>query len=363
MGLDKLRCITPRRPGNAWFDMLNVEFKQPKDQRSLVFNFQFKDRKNVGAIDMTSRVRIHTKPGIEPAFFLELNYIAPGGKLPPLSVWEINPNKFDQGWAGVERMRLQIFTDDCLDLKVTRMDLNAEIEGVSVHYFRDALRIPLKRKSADCAKERDREEWKSCGVQTLYIGRSPSRLRIYDKIQELKYRGIGLRGLPDVLTRFEWELRNDRCPIEHFADIRRLLPDCDPFAAIQLKDASEYYDYKNDPHGSMKRRLFKGLVEDLGIHDAIKVFNRDRNFARDFRPIVVDNTDLKQQIGESYQRTNRRLLSNRGADIPHLYRRCASCDQEVVLSRCPGCCVRVCRKCQELGHGHEKACPNAAAQK
>ena len=100
----------------------------------------------------------------------------------------------------------------------------------------------MKRKSADYAKERDREEWKCRGVQTLYVGRSPSRLRIYEKIQELKYRCVDVTGFPDVLTRLEWELRNNRCPIEHFSDLPRLLPDCHPFAAIQLKEASEYYD-------------------------------------------------------------------------------------------------------------------------
>ncbi len=238
------------------------------------------------------------------------------------------------------------------------MDLNAEVEEVSVHYFRDAIRIPLKRKSADYAKEREREEWKCRGVQTLYVGRSPSRLRIYDKIQELKYRGIDVSGLPNVLTRLEWEFRNDRCPIEHFSDVSRLLPECNPFAAIQLKEASQYYDYKNDPQGSMRRRLFNALVQDLGVHDAAKVFNQNRNFARDFRNIVIDNANLKRRIEESYQRTNRRLLSNHGADIQYLYRRCALCDEEKTLWVCPGCTVRVCTKCQPDVLGHEAGCPH-----
>ncbi len=86
MGLDKLRCITPRRPGLSWFEMMNTELNQPENNRRVVFNFTFHDRKEVGFLGPTAQVRIHTKPGVLPAYFLELNFLAPGGKLPPLTV-------------------------------------------------------------------------------------------------------------------------------------------------------------------------------------------------------------------------------------------------------------------------------------
>ena len=56
---------------------MNAELKKTEAERRFVFNFTFHDRKDVDSIGPTSQVRIRTKPGVKPAYFLELNFKAP----------------------------------------------------------------------------------------------------------------------------------------------------------------------------------------------------------------------------------------------------------------------------------------------
>ena len=58
------------------------------------------------------------------------------------------------------------------------------------------------------------------------------------------------------------------------------------------------------------------LVEDLGSHDAIRIFNKDRNFARDFRTIVIQ---LENCVSPEFQHVRvarvRKITQKIG--IPH----------------------------------------------
>jgi hypothetical protein len=180
--------------------MLNADYRLPADERKYVYRFQFRDREEIPVISPKDQLRIQTRAGVEPFVFLELNFFAPGGKLPPQTVVELNPNKFEDGFAGVSRLLDSMFwLKDAV--KVTRLDLNSDVERATVQYFRDALRYPRKRKSGDIG------EWRKRGTETVYLGRSPSLLRIYDKRQEQKYHRADVSALPAVLTRLEWETR------------------------------------------------------------------------------------------------------------------------------------------------------------
>src|SRR5262249_12200272 len=136
MGLDRLRVMTEAKPKRDFFDLLNADFRLPVDERNYVYHFQYRDNEEIQALSPAHQVRIHTKANVEPPVFVELNYLPPGGKLPPQTIVEFNPNKFEEGFYGVCRSLDSIFwLKDAL--KVTRLDLNADVEKVSVQYFRD----------------------------------------------------------------------------------------------------------------------------------------------------------------------------------------------------------------------------------
>jgi hypothetical protein len=189
----------------------------------------------------------------------------------------------------------------------------------------------------------------------------PAQLQVYDKLQELKFKSpdeAWLNRLPKTLTRFEYRLGSDRVPIEKLIDIPRLLPDCHPFASIEFKEVPQYYDYKADFDGSFARRMFQTLSQDVGAQEAIAYLNRNRNFARNFRAIVIDNKALKREIEESFSKSCARLLSGKGASVKHIYVHCARCNRHGLdVKPCTGCGVRLCFGCCEIDQGHEQTCP------
>jgi hypothetical protein len=358
MGLDKLRSVTPRRPGYSWFDMINADYRRRPDERQFNFAFKYREQAEVDHVGQSACVRIWTKPEVSPQWMIELNFLAPGGAQPPMTVFETNPNNYLGGWPEVEHTAESIFTGENLpDLKNTRLDFNAEVEGVSVHYFRDSLRVPSKRTAADQGKA-EREEWRRRGVETIYLGKSPARLRVYDKIQELKFKGGDIGKLPEVLTRLEWELRGVRCPIDRFLDIPRQLPETKPFDKIQLNEVADYYDFKTDPTDSMNRLLYRAMVEKVGAQSATTFLNTNRHFSRRFKNIIVNNAELKAKIEESYQRSNARLLEGKAANIEYVYTRCGFCTVPLVdFVPCGGCGVRLCSVCTEVIERHDSKCP------
>lgn len=172
------------------------------------------------------------------------------------------------------------------------------------------------------------------------------------------FRGEDVSHLPRTLTRLEWELRGVRCPIDRFVDVSKLLLDCRPFAALQLKDVPDYYDFKNDPKRSINLLLYRTLAEKEGGQQARKYLNRSRHFNRAFRDILIDNAELKRTIEESFQHGNQRLLSGRGASIKHIYIFCSWCQlRSLDVKPCKGCGRRFCDGCRELNEGHSETCP------
>jgi len=319
MGLDKLRVMSEAEPKRDFFDMLNADFRLPAEERRYVYRFQYRDREEIHAMSPTSQVRIHTRPKVTPFVFVELNHSVPSGKLPPQTIVECNPNRFADGFDGVCRLLDSMFQlKDAL--KVTRLDLNADIEGVNVQYFRDALRYPQKRKSGDIGEYRKR------GTETLYIGRRPMLLRVYDKIQELKYHGVDPSSLPPVLTRTEWESHGRRwnllphtpgAEITHFSDLPNLLR-FQPFARLELFEVP-VYDFENETQGSIHRLTFQALAEKQSAQAAVSILNKKRNFSRDYRHLLLNNEDVLNQIQKSYLDTTRRFFNNQGADVRFLY--------------------------------------------
>jgi hypothetical protein len=318
MGIDKLRLISGSEPKRSFFDSLNADFRLSDGHlREFVYNFKYRDRATIEAIEPSNEVSIHTKPGVEPSLFVQLNYQAPGGKLPPQTVVECNPNKFHNGFSGVDRLLDSIFwLKD--SLKITRLDLNADVAGVSVQYFRDALRYPKKRKSGDIG------EWRKRGTETVYVGRSPSLLRIYDKRAEQKYRGADLRGFPEVLTRLEWETRQGRWnklphvkDVVHFGDLSNLL-EFEPFARIELFEVPAY-DFEQNPREAVRQFTFDALTRKQGAQSAVSILNKGRHFRRDYGGCLINRRDVCEQIERSYRQTTQLFFENKGADVSFIY--------------------------------------------
>lgn len=119
--------------------------------------------------------------GIEAVLHLGYKYGPPTHKL------EI----VDAGKKTLADMRdviTQVFAVKPEELEVMRLDLAADIPGVPVHWFRDKARFQFKQFASRIEKAAEAElEFIAMGTaqaQSLYAGRRPNCVRIYDKIAE-----------------------------------------------------------------------------------------------------------------------------------------------------------------------------------
>ncbi len=147
----------------------------------------------------------------------------------------------------------EVFEIDPNEVSIMRIDLAVDVEGISVPWFAEHTRVQFKRWLAqleviETAAMGNRE------IQTLYFGKRPNIIRIYNKIEEyrMQYRQIvralepelppptfeSCFGVPEfgqILTRVERQVAGSRIPAE-IATVRDL-QNCDtfnPFANVQF---------------------------------------------------------------------------------------------------------------------------------
>jgi hypothetical protein len=379
MGIDKIAMMTVEEPSPSWLDFVNDDFRRPEDHRNFVFDFKYREKRAVDRITADSQVAIYTKPHISPFVRVELKFKVHGSKEPPSTRIETNPNNMNRGWQDLQTVVDFVFGRR-VDMRITRLDLNADIEDVSVQYFRDALRVPKKRKSGEIL------EWKNKGIETYYIGRNPAKLRTYDKIQERKYHNADISKLPDVLTRLEWELHGDRilkcaglphdygstrpAPVLgksktqafYFSELP-ILKDSRPFGSLEFIEGTPYYDFKTDDFqsgaaASVHRLTYAALVEKFGAQDAIRILNSSRHFSRDYKPLVLNNDKLKNRIESAFRQSINRFFQNSGSSVAHTYVRCGHCrDSSDEIRGCGGCGYRLCPDCLKTEQAHDSGCP------
>jgi hypothetical protein len=80
----------------------------------------------------------------------------------------------------------RIFVLDPMRLQTMRVDLTADVMGVPVWFFQDALRAAYKQVANDIEKADQFARLGRGEIQTLYLGSRPNCFRIYNKIAELK---------------------------------------------------------------------------------------------------------------------------------------------------------------------------------
>src|SRR5262245_59734796 len=165
MGLDKLRLISRRAPSDTFLAEVNAEKVLREDQRRFVITTRNPSESHIAR---TSMCTISSTKHAFTGFFLQMHYNVPGtGRI---HVLELNPNKLPHGCHTLAEVVTWIFEDAVNELKISRLDLHADIE-LPVDYFRRTLRVSPKRKTS--AFVLDRGDYTNRGLTGFYIGRSP----------------------------------------------------------------------------------------------------------------------------------------------------------------------------------------------
>ena len=313
MGIDKLRLISESPVSQSFCELATEDLKHPQSESRLkVFPCQ-------EAIERHSSCRISTKrKRYYPPFFLNMNFAAFKGS-EFKQILELNPNKLENGLEDLNQLIAFIFGPGCPDLKISRIDLNGDVQAPIDYFFR-SVRVPLKRKATKY-RESDSQSIRihgNAGITGFQLGASPSILRVYDKVQEQRKLGEDVSNLPEILTRFEWELRHGKCPVRYLSELPELL-DYEPFEKIELLDTPEFYDFDNDFRAAKNQLIYNKLIEEYGAHEAARILNKGRHFKRDYRPALLENDQLKKEIQDSYLLGVERFFNNQGADVRYLY--------------------------------------------
>lgn len=239
----------------------------------------------------------------------------------------------DLSYKDIQLEIMRIFNVDPGQLSLTRLDLAADVPGLPVRWFQQHARVKGKQWEArfGCI------EYAEMGrhtIGTLYYGKRPNCLRIYDKIAELKlqYDRMNRRTsdaleLPTfeeqfhypesgfVLTRVERQIAGGRLP-DHIATIRKMrqLPDFNPFDRLELLPARRSEPRPDDYHFDdyLKGLGLREIVNKLGLHEARSFVNSasSRNASRYFKRYQaflscergIDEHQLFRRYQESVQR-------------------------------------------------------------
>ena len=156
--------------------------------------------------------------------------------------------------AGMLREIEDIFDVDATRAEVTRIDLAADVENISVSWFHDRVRAKWKRWHAQMGQIEI--SWMGKGeIQTLYYGKRPNVYRIYDKLAEYRHQHERLirkisrdAEVPPIeeafpippnvnfLTRVERQIAGGRVPLQlaTISAIRRHAAEFKPFDRLEL---------------------------------------------------------------------------------------------------------------------------------
>jgi hypothetical protein len=102
-------------------------------------------------------------------------------KLELIDVGKMSQNQILQEIGG-------IFELDPYSLGVMRVDYAVDVPDLPVQWFRESVRVEHKRHRAAVTSEPYYHESGTVDIQTLYFGRRPNTIRIYDKQAEYRHQ-------------------------------------------------------------------------------------------------------------------------------------------------------------------------------
>jgi hypothetical protein len=230
----------------------------------------------------------------------------------------------------IHREISSVFDVEPGSLEIMRIDLAADVVGVPVGFFHHSARVIRKQWRAEfddyCYQMGKR------GIETLYFGKRPTCIRIYNKIAEWEqefrkefrklpedapkpsFEDIYRYGLGDVLTRVERQCGGGKVPpgIKTISDLPDLL-DCNPFEALEIYappptlPAPESYSPRNFLAGiglntEIRQRGLAVVISDINRRspgNASRLVKQFREFIPAQESKIITNSELLDRFRES----------------------------------------------------------------
>jgi hypothetical protein len=229
----------------------------------------------------------------------------------------------------------KVFDVDPAEMRLTRADFAADLDGIAVPFLYDSLRVKYKR-SLDAIGELDYETVGGRRLEYFRYGRSPNCLRIYDKPAECmaRFKALLKHSNPDAEPPtfedfFGFPPDAVRARVERQAGGGRIPQDLSTFG--QLCNAGDFNPFENveiipntfpypDPKqfGAARTAKIIGihtLIHKHGYQQARAMLNCDGNGKRlldeysGYVHSVRDSVELQvQDIVDSYRRSVTRQI-------------------------------------------------------
>jgi hypothetical protein len=230
----------------------------------------------------------------------------------------------------------QIFNINALALSVMRVDFAVDVPDLPLQRFRETVRVEHKRFRAAVTGQPFYSEMGKGSIQTLYFGKRPNLIRIYDKRAEYQdqYRTLvrklgkdaeppsfesvfGPTGRNLVLTRVERQI-GGRIPSE-IATLQQVIEPgfaFKPFAKLKIIDHSPTPEF--DSHVSFETRCtglyLQSMAQSDGMHavnaflskhsngDASRVRKKYEPFLASASETGITEAELQRRFEESLHR-------------------------------------------------------------
>lgn len=216
-------------------------------------------------------------------------------------------------------------------LQVTRVDLTADVRGVPVLWFQQRMRAKYKQFASELGEfivePVEYAQMGKRGVETLYYGKRPNCLRVYDKVAERfdhfrkHTRGMDEApdfeesygyGLSELLTRVERQIGGGRVPaqLSTMAKLLAAAPEFNPFDKVEFLQADgRLLTDLVGPDWRAYRRFtdwlagvgLRALVEQVGMQQAYRTAgdrskgNAKRMFKK-YRAFMPSSSEMAQSV-------------------------------------------------------------------
>ena len=254
----------------------------------------------------------------------------------------------DTGEMNAERIReviRQIVKVNPDELELMRVDLCADIPNVPVLWFQKQMRVKAKQFASEMGimpiSAMGRRE-----TETLYFGKRPNLIRVYNKIREWQkqYRKLSRNRRRDAdgpsfretfghnesetLTRIERQYGGDRIPPElsTLGALFQYAPDYNPFAAVEFLGLQHSVIPKVEDVGVpayLKGLGFRSLIETQGLQQARAMIakhshgncSRYMEQLERFIPGLGTESLTPEKLFESYRESIRKQIQTLNGDV------------------------------------------------
>lgn len=244
--------------------------------------------------------------------------------------------------GGIIAAAEQIFALDFFKVEISRIDFAVDINSIPVSWFSNAVSVRFKRLHSKIAKE-DRELLQMGGsrLETLYYGKRPNIIRIYDKMAELRKQFgklirkgstdqeqiafeefAGFKDEGQTITRIERQIGGD-IPDE-FKNLKRVISKkavLNPFQNLQFVPHSiapvDFADL--DLKTECTVRELRRMTAEMGLHWTKKyVYSKSHGQGarawKQFEPYLQESTEVEFNDRKLFDCFQDSLLRQLGKD-------------------------------------------------